>query len=69
VRPTTVDLVLAGGRRVVVGRGFDPELHAYLVDVLKKLASGWSQLRLDELLPEHWTPAPAEPDPEAQLVN
>jgi hypothetical protein len=43
--------------------------YAYLVDVLKRLASGWSQLRLDELLPEHWTPASAEPDPEAQLVN
>lgn len=37
VRPTTVDLVLAGGRRVVVGRGFDPELLEKLVRVVE----GW----------------------------
>ena len=29
---------------------------AYLTDVLRKLASGWLQTRLDELLPENWSP-------------
>ena len=29
---------------------------AYLVDVLRKLAGGWKQSRLDELLPENWQP-------------
>lgn len=28
---------------------------AYLKDVLQKIAEGWSQLRLHELLPENWT--------------
>ena len=30
---------------------------AYLHDLLVKLSSGWLMSRLDELLPEHWTPA------------
>ena len=30
------------------------DCYAYLTDVLEKLASGWSQSRIDELLPEHW---------------
>jgi transposase len=29
----------------------------YLADVLRKLASGWPNSRLDELLPENWSPA------------
>jgi transposase len=31
---------------------------AYLTDVLRKLAAGWPQSRLDELLPDRWQPAP-----------
>ncbi len=31
--------------------------HPYLTDVLHKLASGWKNSRLDELLPENWPPA------------
>ncbi|MBM4028149.1 MAG: IS66 family transposase [Planctomycetes bacterium] len=30
---------------------------AYLTDVLRKLAAGWPQSRLDELLPDRWQPA------------
>lgn len=37
---------------------------AYLVDVLGKLASGWPAKRLDELLPENWSPAPKDPTSE-----
>jgi len=31
----------------------------YLADVLRKLASGWKNSRLDELLPENWAPTTA----------
>lgn len=31
---------------------------AYLTDVLRKLAAGWPQSRLDELLPDRWQSAP-----------
>jgi hypothetical protein len=31
--------------------------HPYLTDVLRKLASGWKNSRLDELLLENWSPA------------
>jgi hypothetical protein len=33
--------------------------YAYLIDVLNKLAAGWPQSRIDELLPEHWAAARA----------
>ena len=33
-------------------RGIDP--YAYLTDVLQKLAEGWPQSRIDELLPGNW---------------
>lgn len=36
---------------------------AYLSDVLAKLAAGWPQRRLDELLPDRWTPASATASP------
>lgn len=36
---------------------------AYLSDVLAKLAAGWPQRRLDELLPDRWTPASAAASP------
>jgi len=32
----------------------------YLTDVLNKLAAGWPDDRLDELLPDRWHP---DPDP------
>jgi hypothetical protein len=34
--------------------GRDP--HAYLKDVMDKLPT-WPNSRIDELLPQHWTPA------------
>jgi hypothetical protein len=34
--------------------GHDP--HAYLKDVMDKLPT-WPNSRIDELLPQHWTPA------------
>ena len=37
--------------------------HAYLTDVLRKLASGWMDTRLDELQPENWSPVPENPAP------
>jgi transposase len=39
--------------------GVDPM--AYLTDILPKLAKGWSQDRLHELLPGRWQPGPAAP--------
>lgn len=39
------------------------DTYAYLVDLLGKLAAGWSQLRVDELLPEHWAETHPEPAP------
>lgn len=41
---------------------------AYLTDVLRKLASGWLAKRLDELLPENWSPAAKDPIPETAPV-
>jgi transposase len=41
---------------------------AYLVDLLRKLAGGWPQRRIDELLPENWVPTPAEPTPDAPAL-
>jgi hypothetical protein len=32
---------------------------AYLTDILPKLAGGWPQSRIDELLPGNWQPAAA----------
>jgi hypothetical protein len=29
---------------------------AYVRDVLRKLADGWLQSRIDELLPDRWAP-------------
>lgn len=40
--------------------------HAYLTDVLRKLASGWLNTRLDELLPENWSASPQDPTPTPQ---
>jgi transposase len=37
--------------------GVDPS--AYLRDVLRKIADGWPQTRLDELLPDRWAPPAA----------
>ena len=43
---------------------------AYLKDVLEKIAAGWSQLRLDELLPENWSPTePANADASPELAQ
>jgi hypothetical protein len=39
-----------------------------LTDVLRKLASGWLAKRLDELLPENWSPAAKDPIPETAPV-
>jgi len=36
---------------------------AYMSDVLTKLAAGWPQRRLHELLPDRWTPASAAASP------
>ncbi|MBX7135173.1 MAG: transposase domain-containing protein, partial [Fimbriimonadaceae bacterium] len=36
---------------------------AYMSDVLAKLAAGWPQRRLHELLPDRWTPASAAASP------
>ena len=33
------------------------DLRAYLQDILMKIAGGWKMNRLDELLPENWTPS------------
>ena len=41
---------------------------AYLTDVLRKLAAGWPVKRLDELLPENWSPAVKDPAPETSSV-
>jgi transposase len=37
---------------------------AYLADILRKLAARWPAKRLDELLPENWSPPPKDPSPE-----
>ena len=39
------------------------EPHAYLTDVLTKIAGGWSNRRLDELLPWAYVKKPAAPQP------
>jgi transposase len=39
------------------------DTYAYFVDLLRKLAAGWSQLRIDELLPEAWAADHPEPSP------
>jgi len=41
---------------------------AYMADVLRKLAAGWPAKRLDELLPDSWSPAPKDPAPETSPV-
>jgi hypothetical protein len=38
---------------------------AYLKDVLRKLAGGWKQNRIDELLPPRWQELHAPPQPVA----
>jgi len=35
------------------------DCYGYLIDVLEKLAAGWPQSRIEELLPEHWAAAAA----------
>ena len=42
---------------------------AYLVGVLGKLASGWPERRIDELLPENWSAARKMASPQAQPVG
>jgi transposase len=38
--------------------GVEPQ--AYFIDLLTRLVNGWSQARIDELMPWHWaTPKPA----------
>ena len=32
------------------------DLRAYVTDVLMKIAGGWKNSRIDELLPENWKP-------------
>jgi hypothetical protein len=39
-----------------------------LTDALRKLAPGWLVKRLDELLPENWSPAAKDPIPETSSV-
>jgi transposase len=34
--------------------GINPQL--YLTDLLSRLVNGWSQNRIDELMPWHWAP-------------
>ena len=38
--------------------GFNP--YDYIADILRKIARGWPQSRLDELLPHNWDPSKAE---------
>jgi len=51
--------VLYSVTRTCALRGVEPL--AYLTDVLPKLAGGWPQSRIDELLPGTWQLAPAGP--------
>jgi transposase len=44
------------------------DCYTYLVDVLEKLAAGWSHHRIDELLPENWDPSQAKKPQEAAAV-
>jgi len=39
----------------------DIDTFAYLTDLLRKLAAGWPDRQLDDLLPEAWAAAHAEP--------
>jgi len=41
------------------------DTYAYLIQVIERLAAGWPARRLDELLPENYTPTPATPAPAA----
>jgi transposase len=43
-------------------RMHDVDPFAYVRDVLKKLADGWPQAKLDELLPHKWAPPPTNAD-------
>jgi len=44
--------------------------HAYLVDVIDKVAAGWPSTRADELLPRAWLAArQAEQPPQARLPS
>ncbi len=42
---------------------------AYLHDVLHKLAAGWPQRRLDELLPHRWSAPSADHNPPTRITN
>ena len=42
------------------------DLQQYLYDVLVKIAGGWPQSRLDELLPQNWAAARAQADSTVQ---
>jgi transposase len=51
--------VLYSVTRTCALRGVEPL--AYLIDVLPKIAGGWHQSRIDELLPGNWQPATPTP--------
>lgn len=44
------------------------DAHAYLADILRKLASGWPAKRLDDLLPENWSPPESGAAPEITAI-
>jgi len=41
------------------------EAFAYLKDILRKLAAGWPNDQIDELLPENWSAPTSSAKPEA----
>lgn len=45
------------------------DAYAYVKDVLDKLAAGWPQQRIEELLPDAWAASRATSQPEAQLTR
>jgi len=58
----------AGGKRAAIiltvletAQRAGLDVRAYLHDLLVRLSSGWLRSRLDELLPENWTPGDGDP--------
>ena len=45
------------------------DTYAYLVDLLRKLAGGWPDRRIDELLPESWAATQVAESTEAAPVS
>jgi len=45
------------------------DTYAYLIKLLERLAAGWPQRRLDELLPENHVPAPPPAEAEAEVAE